>query len=566
MAPIQRKLAAILAADVHQFSKLMGEDEAGTLADLRACRQIVDSIIAEYHGRIFGSAGDSVVAEFASAVSAVVCAVECQRAIAARNAQPVTRPLQFRIGVNIGDVIVEGDNLYGDGVNVAARLESVARPGSICVSAKVYDEVRRKLSDISFVDGGAHKLKNIEDPVAIYHVGLAGDVVHAAAAAPAVSIVPEKPLVAVQPIRLISGDDEVKALAEGLTDAIGDALGHQTALTVKSGNPAGVDFVLKGSVQAAGKRLRLSFGLEEGASATQVWTQRYDRQLDDVFGLQDEIVLHVAAAVRIRVKAQLFERLRTADNSTLAVPQLLDKAAGVFIRSLDMGGDAVKALRLAVERAPENSMARAMLGFGLFRVADYHASAMPDAMRDEIVATLDRAIVLDPRSYFARAIKALALQDLLGDARGAREQASEGLKHNANFIPAKGMLGIAEIHLGNVAVGMRLLQEAMEASPDDASHHRHRRELAIALLLAGNTAEAVRVAAKLWEEKPDMKRNALVLAGLLAAGGETEAARRHVAALKAETPGLTLETARLPYFGDQSAGERFRGLLRNSGL
>ena len=566
MAPIQRKLAAILAADVHQFSKLMGEDEAGTLADLRACRQIVDSIIAEYHGRIFGSAGDSVVAEFASAVSAVVCAVECQRAIAARNAQPVTRPLQFRIGVNIGDVIVEGDNLYGDGVNVAARLESVARPGSICVSAKVYDEVRRKLSDISFVDGGAHKLKNIEDPVAIYHVGLAGDVVHAAAAAPAVSIVPEKPLVAVQPIRLISGDDEVKALAEGLTDAIGDALGHQTALTVKSGNPAGVDFVLKGSVQAAGKRLRLSFGLEEGASATQVWTQRYDRQLDDVFGLQDEIVLHVAAAVRIRVKAQLFERLRTADNSTLAVPQLLDKAAGVFIRSLDMGGDAVKALRLAVERAPENSMARAMLGFGLFRVADYHASAMPDAMRDEIVATLDRAIVLDPRSYFARAIKALALQDLLGDARGAREQASEGLKHNANFIPAKGMLGIAEIHLGNVAVGMRLLQEAMEASPDDASHHRHRRELAIALLLAGNTAEAVRVAAKLWEEKPDMKRNALVLAGLLAVGGETEAARRHVAALKAETPGLTLETARLPYFGDQSAGERFRGLLRNSGL
>ena len=159
-------------------------------------------------------------------------------------------------------------------------------------------------------------------------------------------------MVAVQAIRLISGDDEVKALAEGLTDAIGDALGHQTALTVRSGDPAGADFVLKGSVQAAGKRLRLSFGLEEGASATQVWTQRYDRQLDDVFGLQDEIVLHVAAAIRIRVKAQLFERLRDADNATLAVPQLLDKAAGIFIRSLDRGGEAVSTLRLAVERAP----------------------------------------------------------------------------------------------------------------------------------------------------------------------------------------------------------------------
>jgi len=566
MAPIQRKLAAILAADVHQFSKLMGEDEAGTLADLQACRQIVDAIIADHHGRIFGSAGDSVVAEFASAVSAVLCAVECQRAIAARNAQANTRTLQFRIGVNIGDVIVEGDNLYGDGVNVAARLESVARPGAVCVSAKVYDEVRRKLSDIRFVDGGAQKLKNIEDPVAIYHVGPAGTAAPTAAASPAVPTLAQKPVVAVPAIRLISGDGEAKALTEGLTDAIGDALARQTALTVRSGDAAGADFVLKGSVQAAGKRLRLSFGLGEGDSATQVWTQRYDRQLDDVFGLQDEIVLHVAAAIRIRVKAQLFERLRDADNGTLAVPQLLDKAAGIFIRSLDRGGVAVSTLRLAVERAPGNSMAHAMLGFGLFRVADYRATSMPDATRDEIVASLDRAIVLDPRSYFARAMKGLALQDLLGDVRGAREQTSEALKYNANFIPAKGMLAIAEIQLGNVAEGMRLLQEVMETSPDDANQHRHRRELAIAHLLAGDAAEAVRVAAKLWEEMPDMKRNALVLAGLLAAVGETEAARRHVASLKAETPGLALETARLPHFGDQSAGERFRTLLRDSGL
>jgi adenylate cyclase len=565
MAPIQRKLTAILAADVHQFSKLMGADEAGTLADLQACRQIIDAIIAEHHGRIFGSAGDSVVAEFASAVSATLCAVECQRAIAARNAQPDTRPLRFRIGINIGDVIVEGDNLYGDGVNVAARLESIAHPGSICVSAKVYDEVRRKLSDISFVDGGAQKLKNIEDPVAIYHVGPAGEAARAAAPPP-VAAIPEKPVVAVQAIRLISGDEEVKALTEGLTDAIGDALGHQTALTVKSGSPVGADFVLKGSVQAAGKRLRLSFGLEDGASAAQVWTQRYDRQLDDVFGLQDEIVLHVVAAIRIRVKAQLFERLRGADNATLATPQLLDKAAGIFIRSLDKGGEAVSTLRLAVERAPEHSMARAMLGFGLFRLADYQATVMPDATRDEIVASLDRAVVLDPRSYFARAMKALVLQDLLGDVRGAREQASEALKYNANFIPAKGMLGIAEIHLGKVAEGRRLLQEATEASPDDANQHRHRRELAIAHLLAGDAAEAVRVAARLWEEMPDMKRNALVLAGLLAAAGETEAAKRHVAALKAGTPGLSLETARLPRFGDPSAGERFKTLLREAGL
>jgi adenylate cyclase len=274
---IQRKLVAILAADVYQFSRLMGEDEAGTLADLQACFQIIGSVIAEHHGRIFGSAGDSVVAEFASAVSAVLCATECQEAIAARNAQAKAKPLQFRIGVNIGDVIVEGDNLYGDGVNVAARLESVARPGAVCVSAKVFDEVRRKLSNLRFVNGGTQKLKNIDDPVAIYHVGQAGGGAPAVAASHAVPTVEQKPVVAVRAIRVISGDGEITGLAEALTEAIGDALARQTALTVISSDTAGADFVLKGSVQAAGRQLRLSFGLGEGASAAQVWTQRYDR-------------------------------------------------------------------------------------------------------------------------------------------------------------------------------------------------------------------------------------------------------------------------------------------------
>jgi len=563
MASIQRKLAAILAADVHQFSKLMGEDEAGTLASLRACRQVVDAIVAEHNGRIFGTAGDSVVAEFASAVSAVLCAVDWQRALAERNVQPGIKPLQFRIGINIGDVIVEGDNLYGDGINVAARLEAVARPGSICVSAKVYDEVRRKLSDVSFVDGGAQKLKNIEDPVAIYHIGPGGGVTPSAAA-PIVET-PEKPIVAVQAIRVISGNDEVKALAEGLTDTIRGAVARSSALAVKSGDGAGADFTLNGSVQAAGKRLRLSFALED-VTARQVWTDRYDRELDDVFGLQDEIVLHVTAAIRVSVKAQIFERVRNADNASLDVPQLLNKAAGLFMRSFDVGGEAVRTLRLAVQRAPENSMAWGMFGFALFRIADYEAVVMPDATRDEIVMAVDRALELDPRSYFARSIKSIAMHDLLGDSRGAREQASEALERNANFIPAKAMVAIADIHLGNVEGGLRLLKEAIVASPEDASILRHRRELAIGHMLAGNAAEGGRIASRLWQDSPSMKRNALVLAGLLAAADDKEGARHQVQVAKSASPGLTLATARLPRFGDASAGERFRTLLAESGL
>jgi len=557
---IQRKLTAIFAADVHQFSALMGADEAGTLASLRACREIIDGLIAEHGGRVFGSAGDSVLAEFASVVSAVLCAVDCQRMIGERNILPGIKPLQFRIGVNLGDVIVEGENLYGDGVNVAVRLESVAAPGSICVSAKVHDEVRRKLSDVRFVEGGVQKLKNIEDPVAIFHIGSRP----VAAEAPATAT-PEKPVIAVQPIRLISGDDEARALAEGLDDAVRNALAHHTALAVTVGDSAKADYQLKGALQTAGKRLRLSFALEDGAMR-QVWTQRYDRQLDDVFGLQDEIVLHVAAAIRFHVKNELFERLRSTDSTTLAVPQLLDKAAGIFMRGLDRDGAAVPTLRLAVERAPDNSMARAMLGFALFRVAEYEASAIQPATRNEILDLVDRAVALDGRSYFARTIKALAMHDLMGDPRAARDQAIEALERNANFIAARAMLGIAEIHLGELDAGRRRLQEAMAASPEDASHHRHRRELAIAHLLAGDVAEGVRVASRLVEDAPDMKRNALVLIGLQAAAGELDEARLRAAAAKAATPELTPDNARLPHFGDGAAGLRFRSLLRDAGL
>src|SRR5262249_2289516 len=258
-------------------------------------------------------------------------------------------------------------------------------------------------SNLRFVNGGTQKLKNIDDPVAIYHVGRVGGAAPAAAASHAVPAVAQKPVVAVRAIRVISGDDEGGALAEGLTDAIDDALARQTALTVISSDTAGADFVLKGSVQAAGRRLRLSFCLAEAASAAQIWTQRYDRQLDDVFHLQDDIVLHIAAAIRIRSKTHVFERLPHLDDATLTVPQLLDKAAGRFFHSLDKDGEAISTVRLAIERAPECSMARAMLGYGLVHAADYHATAMPIATRDEILAAADRAIVLDPRSYFARA-------------------------------------------------------------------------------------------------------------------------------------------------------------------
>ena len=373
--------------------------------------------------------------------------------------------------------------------------------------------------------------------------------------------------VALETIRVISGDDDVKALVEGLSEGIGGALARSTAIAVTTGVRSSAEFLLKGSVQAVGKRLRLTFILEEVASSTQVWTERYDRQLDDVFGLQDEIVGYLASAIRSRIKLRLFDRLRNANDATLTVPQLLDKAAGLFqVPALDSARKAVAALRVALEQAPESSMATAMLGYGLYGVAEYDAMALAPETRDEILTLVDRAVTLDPRSYVARTFKAMMVHDLRGDAAAVHALAGEALKRNATFTKARAMLAVSEIHLGRVDTGLRSLQQVMEEGAEDSSQPRHRRELAMAHWLNGDAAEGMRVGAKLWQDAPDLQRNAVVLAGLSAAAGELEEARRQVAALQKAVPGITFATARLPRIGDPAALERFCGVLRDAGL
>ncbi len=244
MTGIERKLTTILAADVVGFSTMMGGDETGTLESLKACRAIIDSSIAEHHGRVFGSAGDSVIAEFSSPVQAVLCADEFQKLLAERNEYFADKGrMEFRVGVNMGDVIVDGDNLYGDGVNVAARLEAIADPGGVCLSGKVYEEIKRKL-DLSFVAGGAQHLKGIIDPVPVYHLsgrgasaaadGGAAVLAAGRAAAARARLADAPPTVAVLPLKVISGDGEVQSLVEGLHEDILGGLARMTAIAALS--------------------------------------------------------------------------------------------------------------------------------------------------------------------------------------------------------------------------------------------------------------------------------------------------------------------------------------------
>jgi adenylate cyclase len=360
---MERRLAAIFAADVVGYSHLVEADEEATLRRLKAYREIIGQMVAEHRGRVFGSAGDSVVAEFASPVEAVRCAVDIQREIEQRNADlPADQRMQFRIGINLGDVVVEGDDLLGDGINVAARLEGEADAGGICISEGTYAQVKKTL-DLGYEFLGKHKVKNIEEPVPVYRVhmdagavprisrakrrqwqraGLAAVVVVAVAViavaawdlylrpapppaevasgeTPALEL-PDKPSIAVLPFDNLSGDPEQEYLSDGITESLITRLARQpdmfviarnSSFTYKDkvvkaqevGRELGVRYVLEGSVQKAGERLRITAQLIKAATGNHLWADSYDRELQDVFALQDEITQKVAVEIRVKLTA-----------------------------------------------------------------------------------------------------------------------------------------------------------------------------------------------------------------------------------------------------------------------
>jgi adenylate cyclase len=308
--PLERKLAAIFAADIAGYSRLMARDEVGTLTRLKAYRVIIDGLIASHRGRIFNTAGDSVVADFASAVDAMQCAVEVQAAVTAENAAAtVDEPMEFRIGVHVGDVIVDGENLLGDGVNIAARLEALAEPGAIYVSAVVRDQIGNKLP-VAFDDLGEQAVKNISQAIRVYRVQSGKPATQPLAALP----LPDKPSIAVLPFQNMSGDPEQEYFADGMVEEIITALSRirwlfviarnssfiykGQAVDVKQvGRELGVRYVLEGSVRKAGGRVRITAQLIDAISGTHVWADRYDRDLSDIFAVQDEITASVAGVI-----------------------------------------------------------------------------------------------------------------------------------------------------------------------------------------------------------------------------------------------------------------------------
>jgi adenylate cyclase len=412
---VERRLAAVLAADVVGYSRLMEVDEADTLARLRTVRvEVIDPAILKCKGRIIKTTGDGMLVEFQSVTEALSCAVDFQRRMARRNREmPASRAILYRIGLNLGDVIVEGNDIFGDGVNVAARLETIAEPGGICISAAVRDQVGDKL-DVGYEDLGDQHVKNINRAIRVFRVLVNGDATDRTGAAQRAGPTPEtsarKPSIAVLPFDNMSGDPEQEFFADGLTEDIITELSRFRELLVISRNASfvhkgkpvkaqaiakefNVDYVVEGSVRKAMDRVRVTVQLIDGQTETHVWAERYDRKLEDIFAIQDEVTSAIVATLRGRVEAATHERAKHKRTENMAAYEFVLAGKVLHHRSArDANEEALRMLDKAIALDPKYAHAHAwkacVLGQRWVHTWSDNAEALLKAVSEELEIAL----------------------------------------------------------------------------------------------------------------------------------------------------------------------------------
>ncbi|PYK25584.1 MAG: adenylate/guanylate cyclase domain-containing protein [Verrucomicrobia bacterium] len=475
---MERRLSAILAADVVGYSRMMGANEAGTLEALKAARaKVVDARIATHQGRLVKLTGDGMLVEFPSVVSAVACAAEVQRAMRDRNAAvPRDERIEFRIGVSLGDVMVEGDDIYGDGVNIAARLERLSKPGGIAISQTVRDHVGNRL-DLTFEDCGEKKLKNIEKPVRVYSISLNPD----AAMKHEERAQDRRPSVAVLPFTNMSGDPEQEYFSDGITeDIITDlskisslfVVARNTAFTYKGkprnvqqvGQELGVQFLLEGSVRKAGLRVRVTGQLVSTEDGDHVWAERFDRDLTDIFSIQDEITHAIVEQLKVKLLPQERNSIeQTPTDNVEAYTYYLRGRQFLHRHSKSYYHLARRMFAKAIELDPR--YARAYAGIAdcdSFLLLHYHV----DVPLGSILANTDKALALDNRLAEAHASRGLALsvEKRFEESVTEFEQATA---LDRNSFEAHYLYARASFAQGNFERAATLFERAAEISPDD---------------------------------------------------------------------------------------------------
>jgi adenylate cyclase len=475
---VQRKLAAILSADVEGYSRLMGEDETATVRTLATCRDLVAGVIASHRGRVVDMPGDNILAEFPSAIDAVQAASAMQAQLGECNAWLAPgRRMVFRVGVNLGDVIDDAGHIYGDGVNIAARIEALAEPGGICVSGKVYEEVHRKL-DFGFADLGEHELHNIKGRVRVYRMRRAHESAPGKTAAPAR---PAKPSIIVLPFTNMSGDAEQEYFADGLTEDILTDLSRFHELFVISRNTSakykgkaldvrvvakelGVQYVVEGSVRKVGNRVRVTVQLIDAEADTHVWAERYDRQMDDIFALQDEITGAIVTVLPGRVEAAARERVERKPTDNMVAYECVLAAKVLHHRSKrEDNAEALRLIERAIDLDPRYAHAHAWKACIYGQMITYGWCDLQQGLgiiEDEVL----RALGLDDHdSDVHRILAALKLRQ--NDHEKAAYHQARALSLNPNDDLIVVQQGELLTWLGQAAEGIEWIRKAMRLNP-----------------------------------------------------------------------------------------------------
>jgi TolB-like protein/class 3 adenylate cyclase/tetratricopeptide (TPR) repeat protein len=487
----KRRLVAIFAADVEGYSRLMGVDEVATLDNLTARREILDGLIATHGGRIANTAGDSVLAEFGSAVDAVRCAMEAQGALATANSTlPQTRRINFRIGIHVGDVMVRAGDLFGDGVNIAARLQTLAKAGGLCVSSVAYDQVR-KILPLSFTDLGAQVVKNIEEPVRAYVVGplkqtqpLAGpqSILLDPGKQPQL---PNKPSIAVLPFQNMSGDPDQEYFADGMVEDIITALSRFKALfviarnssfaykgkavdIVRVGRELGVQYVLEGSVRKAGSRVRITGQLIEAATGSHLWAHKFDGSLENVFELQDNVATSVVGAIvpqLILASAELV--IRKPADSWDSYDHYLRGLTLVHQRTLERNKQAQVEFEAAISLDPTFALPYVQTAFCIHNRYLNYLHALADDERRAAIKFVSRAIELAPADDGVLGLAAYVIGNLDDDVERGIALADRAIAINPNFASAWSIKGYLTALRGDILEAQEALHEAVRLNPLD---------------------------------------------------------------------------------------------------
>ncbi|MGY8664183.1 adenylate/guanylate cyclase domain-containing protein [Bradyrhizobium sp. UFLA05-109] len=574
---VQRRLAAILAADVVGYSALMQRAEEATYAEFeRLKRELIEPSLSRHEGRLIKTTGDGALAEFASPLAAVRCAVEIQDCLTSDSS-----PLRLRIGLNLGDVIVGQDgDLYGDGINIAVRLEGIANPGGILISEKVYSEVEGKL-DVGFEDRGQQQLKNISKPVRAYAVcaGAHGAPTERLSAAPPL---PDKPSIAVLPFENMSGDPEQEYFADGMVEEIITALSRFKLLFVIARNSSftfkgravdvkevgrrlGVRYVLEGSVRKASGKVRITGQLVDAVTGAHIWADRFERDLTDVFALQDEVTVAVVSAIQPKLlQTEIAISTGRRPENLTAYDFYLRARQQSYVATREGLAERIKLAHCALELDPRFGLATALAGVGHMQNVIWGYADDPQFDRKEAVRLSRLALSLDDSDPDTLAAAAVISAFLVGDCESEIEMADRAVALNPNSYVAWGARGHVYRIAGRPEEAVRSFERSIRISPVDPAIYNAFGGIGSALIELGRFDEAIVSAKKAQRQNPSFPVAYRCLASAFALLGRDAEAREAAARLLEVDPAFTI-SAWLARGGQPNARLVIEG-LRKAGL